>query len=180
MNILLLGGSKSGKSTLAQQLTRTLAQGGEMIYWATMEPSDSEDRTRIAHHLDARAGWGFQTVERGHNLLQAPVGSGWSILLDSVTALLANEMFLGGMLHPDAPQRVLAELTALSQTARHLVCVCDDVFSDGMRYDPGTVSYCQGLAQVCRGLAGQFDTVCQVTAGVPKIWKGALPREDIR
>lgn len=105
---------------------------------------------------------------------------GWSILLDSVTALLANEMFLGGTLHPDAPQRVLAELTALSRAARHLVCVCDDVFSDGMRYDPGTVSYCRGLAQVCRGLAGQFDTVCQVTARYPQNLERGLAREDIQ
>ena len=45
MNILLIGGSKSGKSHLAQELCRAL--GGPMIYWATMEPTDEEDRERI-------------------------------------------------------------------------------------------------------------------------------------
>ena len=47
MRILLLGGSKSGKSHLAQTLCRKLAEGGPMIYWATMEPVDGEDRDRI-------------------------------------------------------------------------------------------------------------------------------------
>ena len=60
MTYLLIGGSKSGKSHLAQQLCRSL--GGPLVYWATMEPVDGEDRARIARHLDERAGWGFSTV----------------------------------------------------------------------------------------------------------------------
>ena len=65
MKILLVGGSKSGKSGLAQRLCVQLAAGAPMIYWATMEPVDGEDRARIARHLDERAGWGFSTVECG-------------------------------------------------------------------------------------------------------------------
>lgn len=60
MKILLVGGSKSGKSGLAQRLCVRLAAGAPMIYWATMEPVDGEDRARIARHLDERAGWGLQ------------------------------------------------------------------------------------------------------------------------
>ena len=56
MKILLVGGSKSGKSGLAQRLCVRLAAGAPMIYWATMEPVDGEDRARIARHLDERAG----------------------------------------------------------------------------------------------------------------------------
>ena len=40
MKILLVGGSKSGKSGLAQRLCVRLAAGAPMIYWATMEPVD--------------------------------------------------------------------------------------------------------------------------------------------
>ena len=36
MRILLIGGSKSGKSTTAQRLCRRLAAGGPMYYWATV------------------------------------------------------------------------------------------------------------------------------------------------
>ena len=69
MTYLLIGGSKSGKSHLAQQLCRSL--GGPLVYWATMEPVDGEDRARIARHLDERAGWGFSTVECGRALERA-------------------------------------------------------------------------------------------------------------
>ena len=68
MRILLLGGSKSGKSGLAQRLARDLSEGNSLYYWATMEPTDEEDRARIRRHLADRAGWGFQTVERGRDL----------------------------------------------------------------------------------------------------------------
>ena len=70
MRILLLGGSKSGKSMLGQRLTRQLADGGSMIYWATLEPRDTEDRAIVRRHLAERDGWGFGTLERGRELLR--------------------------------------------------------------------------------------------------------------
>ena len=92
MKILIVGGSKSGKSMAAQRIA---ARGScPAYYWATMEPSDSEDEKRIARHLEARAGWGFETIECGRNTsaFSASVRGG-CVLFDSVTALLANEMF---------------------------------------------------------------------------------------
>ena len=66
MTYLLIGGSKSGKSHLAQQLCRSL--GGPLVYWATMEPVDGEDRARIENHLRDREGWGFETLEAARDL----------------------------------------------------------------------------------------------------------------
>ena len=93
MKILLIGGSKSGKSHLGQELARTA--GRPMIYWATMQPLDSEDEDRIAAHLLDREGWGFTTIECGRALESAfdRVPNDSAVLLDSVTVLLANEMF---------------------------------------------------------------------------------------
>ena len=91
MRILLLGGSKSGKSMLGQRLTRRLADGGPMIYWATLEPRDGEDRAIVRRHLAEREGWGFQTLERGRELPRglAAVPPESAVLFDSVTACLA-------------------------------------------------------------------------------------------
>ena len=88
MRILLLGGSKSGKSMLGQRLTRRLADGGPMIYWATLEPRDGEDRAIVRRHLAEREGWGFQTLERGRELPRglAAVPPESAVLFDSVTA----------------------------------------------------------------------------------------------
>ena len=71
MRILLIGGSKSGKSTTAQRLCRRLAAGGPMYYWATMTPRDSEDIQRIRRHIADREGWGFATIERSTCLTDA-------------------------------------------------------------------------------------------------------------
>ena len=172
MKILLVGGSKSGKSGLAQRLCVRLAAGAPMIYWATMEPVDGEDRARIARHLDERAGWGFSTVECGRALERAALPERACVLFDSVTALLANEMFSGAQPDAAAPERAAQELLALSCRAAHLVCVCDDIFRDGAAYDEWTERYRSGLARVCRTLAAEFDTVCEVTAGLPHLCKG--------
>ena len=174
MRILLIGGSKSGKSGLAQELCRRLAAGGPMVYWATMIPTDGEDRARIQKHLEDRAGWGFTTVEQGKHLAAAePLPEETAVLLDSVTALLSNEMF-GKTMDPDAADRAGTELLALSGTVRHFVCVCDDLWRDDGGYDEWTERYRAGLAAICRRLAVSFDVVCEVTAGVPHVWKGSL------
>ncbi len=97
MRILIIGGSKSGKSRLAQRVVKTLAQGGPMVYWATMEPVDGEDRLRIEKHIRDREGWGFETVERGCDIAAEPLPcpANASVLFDSVTALVTNERFGG-------------------------------------------------------------------------------------
>ena len=92
-----------------------------------------------------------------------------------MTALLANEMFSGAQPDAAAPERAAQELLALSCRAAHLVCVCDDIFRDGAAYDEWTERYRSGLARVCRTLAAEFDTVCEVVAGLPHLWKGELP-----
>ena len=180
MKVLVLGGSKSGKSMFAQRLVRALAHGGPMLYWATMIPTDREDEERIAKHLSDRAGWGFETVECGRALQTAlPLKEGASVLFDSVTALLANEMFLGKEPDASAPARALDDLIAVSGAADNFVCVCDDLFRDGSRYEDWTDEYVRGLGRICCGLAEQFDVVCEIEAGLVKLHKGALAPETL-
>ena len=173
MRILLLGGSKSGKSHLAQELCRKLAEGGPMSDWATMEPVDGEDRARIRRHVADRAGWGFTTLERGRDLRPA---ADWvkdaTVLLDSVTAALGNEMFTADGVDADAAARLAGDLTYISRHCRHFVCVCDEIWRDGWFFDETTEAYRRGLAMICRTLAAEFDAVYEVTAGLVHVWKG--------
>ena len=159
MKILLIGGSKSGKSHLAQELVR--ATGRPMIYWATMQPMDSEDEDRIAAHLLDREGWGFTTLECGRTLESAfdRVPNDSAVLLDSVTVLLANEMFAETI-----------DEQAGARTARSLLALGEEE-----AYGEGTVLFRRQLAEVCRKLAGEFDVVCEVVAGILHVWKGELP-----
>ena len=62
MNILVYGGSASGKSAYAENEARRFSkQDGDLIYIATMLPSGVEAKQRIARHRDMRAGKGCMT-----------------------------------------------------------------------------------------------------------------------
>ena len=96
MIVFIVGGSKSGKSMLAQDVAKKLEfHSGNLYYLATMKPYDEEDLKRIKNHINERIGYNFKTIEKDKNLIDI-VGSFKSedtILIDSITALLTNEMF---------------------------------------------------------------------------------------
>lgn len=179
MRLLIVGGSKSGKSSLAQRLAVELAGGGKLYYLATMLPRDGEDLARIARHLEDRAGMGFETLEQGKDLpgcLSRADKSG-TFLLDSVTALLTNEFFPPELDYaPDyaAGQRVGDDILFLSSQVKHLVVVADDLFRDGNRYDETTERYRKALAGILRRVAERADVVVEMTMGNPVVHKGVL------
>ncbi len=49
MNYLVIGGSKSGKSNISEQIALELNKD-KVIYIATMKPFDIEDEERIKNH----------------------------------------------------------------------------------------------------------------------------------
>ena len=178
MTVFLSGGCKNGKSTLAEQTAVRLSRPGRLYYLATMIPHDEEDRSRIARHVASRSGLGFQTIECGLGLeaaLQDADVEG-TYLLDSVTALLSNEMFrLDGSIDLTAPERVARELTALARRMKSMVFVSDYIYSDAMIYGDLTEQYRRGLAHIDRSLAAVCDAVAEVSFGGRIVYKGELP-----
>ena len=188
MNVLISGGCKNGKSYYAQQTAKELAAGGPLYYIATMIPRDDEDRARIARHLKEREGWGFTTLEQGKNIKvligRADVDLAGSFLLDSVTAVLENEMFPVAMKNGlpeflgedmDAPGRVRQELVAFAEAVREaggsVVFVSDGIYGDRCGYSKSTERYRQALAEADRALAAVCDKVTEVTYGITEEWK---------
>lgn len=177
MNVFISGGCKNGKSYFAQQEAKRQAEekGAPLYYLATMIPADSEDRARIRRHLAERDGWGFITIEQGRNICEAlkkgrPEGV---FLLDSVTALLSNEMFdPAGRPDPEAPARVSKELRLFAERTGNTVFVSDFIYSDALRYEPLTEAYRQGLALCDRTLARVCDQVVEVCYGSRYYFKG--------
>ena len=178
MIIFLSGGCKNGKTSYAERLAVQLAGGGPLYYAATMIPHDEEDQARIRRHRAERAGLGFTTVEQGVHIDRCAEGrSGGTFLLDSVTALLSNEMFpWPGDPDPDCAPRVADELTRFARSVRHAVFVSDFLYADAETYDPLTETYRRGLALLDRTLAALADTVIEVSAGNLILHKGELPQ----
>lgn len=176
MNVFISGGCKNGKSFFAQEEAKKQAdqQKVPLYYVATMIPADDEDQARIRRHVAEREGWGFTTIEQGINLCEIldradPKGV---FLLDSVTALLSNEMFgrpEGMDLH--AGERVRAELLQFAEKTGNTIFVSDYLYSDALQYDQFTESYRKGLAVCDRALAGICNRVVEVCYGSKYFFK---------
>ena len=175
MLAVITGGCKNGKSSLAQEMAVTFALGGPRYYIATMIPTDDEDRARIVKHVADRDGLGFETIECGRCITDALKVSGGlgSYLLDSVTALLANEMFPGPEIDLKAGPRVMEELCLFAEKAEHAVFVFDGLFSDAMAFDETTETYRHWLAMLQGELVKRSEIAIEMTAGVPVYLKGS-------
>ena len=180
MNVLISGGSKNGKTGFAQDAALRLAKGGKHFYVATMIPYDEEDRARIARHIDDRAGLGFGTLEVPRDIASCLTlgGADATYLVDSVTALLLNEMYPGSFsaeADPQAAERCRDGLLKLASGAENAVFVTDYLYSDAVRYDDFTEKYRADLASLDRALAKVCDTVIELCAGNLIFHKGGLP-----
>lgn len=88
--ILILGGARSGKSSLARQMAEKL--GEKVLFVATGQPLDDEMALRIAEHKRKRPE-NWRTLEIDIQVgqkLQEQLGDADVVLLDCVTLLVSN------------------------------------------------------------------------------------------
>ena len=177
MSTLISGGCKNGKSWTAQRIAQSC--GAPLYYIATMIPHDGEDLARIRRHQSERDGWGFETIECGCDILRCLDGVNLrgTFLLDSVTALLSNEMFPGGEIDPDAAHRVAEGLCSFAELAPNTIFVSESIGSDAALYDAWTEIYRRGLAYIERELAKVCDCVIESVCGLNICYKGTPPCE---
>ncbi|MBO7252211.1 MAG: bifunctional adenosylcobinamide kinase/adenosylcobinamide-phosphate guanylyltransferase [Oscillospiraceae bacterium] len=177
MTVFIAGGAKSGKSSYAQDVAVALANGGKRYYVATMIPVDAEDQERIRLHLLDREGMGFETLERGRNLLSCldQVDKDGAFLIDSVTSLLQNAIFppeKNYEMDLAAARQCADELESFAKAVKHAVFVSDYIYSDGEQYDPATQMYRKCLAGIDRRLAKLCDVVLEASSGQIFVHKG--------
>jgi len=167
--VLVLGGTRSGKSAFAEQL---LDGWLEVTYLATsrVDDADSEWAARVAAHRSRRpAAW--TTLE---TTSPAELVRGGAVLVDSVTTWVAALMDETGVWadEPGALDRLATRCDALvnawAMTPAHVVAVSDEV---GLGVVPETSSgrlFRDTLGAVNQRLAGTADEVWFVVAGLPQ------------
>lgn len=186
MLYLITGGSGSGKSEYAESLAvqlyekeREAGAPGRLVYVATMFPyEDGETRERIARHRRQRAGKGFLTMECFCGAERISAESGDVFLLDCLSNLLANEMYLeegritdrGEAAWEQAAEAIVKPLSALGEKAE-LAVVTNEVFSDGAAYEEESMRYIALLGYVNRQLAAAAAQVTEVVCGIPMVKK---------
>ena len=191
MKVFISGGSKSGKSFYAQQLSQKIRKEGTPLYYlATMIPTDDEDELRIARHRKEREGCGFETVEVGCDVVAAVdrCDKRGTFLLDSVTALLSNVMFAPGdgemselsdgvtpeyHVNHDAHVKTATDLTEIMGRLDNIVIISDYIYSDAFLYDELTEAYRRSLAYIDKLVAHCSDVVLEFCAGNCITHKGA-------
>lgn len=153
--ILVLGGTRSGKSAFAEGIVARLP--GSPTYVATGSPVDDDMADRIAGHR-TRRGPGWTTIEAGADLAPAlgPAGDG-PVLVDALGTWVAA--------HPDFLVDVDGLVAALVARSGPTVVVSDEV---GLGVHPSTDvgrRFRDALGLVNQAVAAVADDVWLVVAG---------------
>ncbi|HET6774348.1 MAG TPA: bifunctional adenosylcobinamide kinase/adenosylcobinamide-phosphate guanylyltransferase [Acidimicrobiales bacterium] len=167
MITLVLGGTRSGKSRVAEDLVagRQAATGDRVTYVATGRATDADMAARIAAHRARRpAAWA--TVETG-------AGAGTGADLPTVLAGLAGHVLVDSLgtwvadadLAPDAPALCAALRARARAGAGDTVLVSEEV---GLGVHPATEvgrRFADALGELNRAVAEVADRVLLVVAG---------------
>lgn len=169
---LILGGARSGKSTLAERLAAE--SGDNVIYIATAaaEQSDVEMARRIQAHRDRRPD-NWLLVEEPLNLaevLREHCGPGHFLIVDCLTLWLSNILLMDEGRH--FKQQTTAFLSVLSELTGNLVMVSNEV---GLGIVPlGEISrrFQDESGWLHQRVANSCDRVILTVAGLPLTLKG--------
>lgn len=170
MMTLITGGSKCGKSHLAETLLDDFA--GEKFYIATMHPFGEEAHAAIARHQAQRAQKHFITIEQYTDIAELTLPEGCAVLLECMGNLCANEMFRDTI--SDPADKIISGIRHLQKRAAELVIVSNEVGADGITYTPETNLYIAVMGELNRRTAALADTVIECVYGIPVVQKGAL------
>jgi adenosylcobinamide kinase/adenosylcobinamide-phosphate guanylyltransferase len=169
--ILVLGGSRSGKSAFAESLLADAAQV-EYVATAADRPGDDDWTRRVAAHRARRPG-SWRTVETG-DLATVLATDGPPVLVESITSWLARTMDETGSWAAPAgrPPRAHSEraeqLCSLwVSTAHHIVAVTDEVGSGIVPETESGRRFRDALGELNQRLAATADEVYLVVAGIP-------------
>ena len=172
MTTLITGGSKCGKSSLAEKLLNDFT--GRKIYIATMQPFGRDAFEAIERHRKMREGKGFETVEKYTDIDELSLSADCAVLLECMGNLCANEMFSGGEVKSPV-DKIVSGIKLLADSVSELVIVTNQVGGDGIAYTDGTAEYIRVLGEINRDIAGFADNVIECVYGIPLLLKGELP-----
>lgn len=170
---LILGGTRSGKSSFAQALAEKNEKS--LVYIATAEAFDQEMTDRIERHQQDR-GPAWQTVEESHDIaavIAAHSSSQATLLIDCLTIWLSNLML--------ADSDVEAALEKLIDTLKaapgSVILVSNEVGSGIVPESPLGRKFRDESGRMNQRLAAISDNVALIVAGLP-LWLKSCQTED--
>jgi len=176
--VVILGGTRSGKSRFGRERAAALAAGGPVAYVATAVPGDHELDDRIRRHrADRPAEW--QTIEPGVHLAAAirGVAPTTTILLDGLTlwaslALADDATRVDAVLDGDFAE----VLDAIADHDAPVVVVSDEIGLAMVPLDPLARAFRDLLGIAHQRLVARSDEAWLMVAGRAI----ALPARGVR
>ncbi|EKV32561.1 Adenosylcobinamide-phosphate guanylyltransferase [Caenispirillum salinarum AK4] len=174
---VIIGGARSGKSRLAEQIIRA-SGAARATYVATAQAWDDEMAARIAMHRERRSRF-WHTIEEPLELstLLPRVNPGEPVLVDCLTLWLTNQMLA------DPPRDIEFAIDglreALHDTMAPVVLVSNEV---GLGIVPDSMlgrSFRDQAGRLNQVMSEAADRVIFVAAGVPLILKN-IPSDPSR
>jgi adenosylcobinamide kinase / adenosylcobinamide-phosphate guanylyltransferase len=181
-SILITGGARSGKSTLAQELGKKAA--GQVLFVATAEAGDPEMKRRISAHKKSRpAGW--KTLEiQTHigNKVAKELGDARTVIIDDITLLVMNvftacgEASKADILEKAVTAEIEELIGCIDKCKADFVIVTNEVGLGIIPADIVSRQYRDLLGKANRLLAARADEVYFMVAGIPLMVKGENPK----
>ncbi|NYB98337.1 adenosyl cobinamide kinase/adenosyl cobinamide phosphate guanylyltransferase [Clostridium beijerinckii] len=94
-----------------------------------------------------------------------------TVLIDSITSLLTNEMFNANDIIKNPSHKILSNLKQIMNNAKNVITVSDYIFNDAIQYDEITENFKKELAIINRGLANYCENVIECSFGLIKYIK---------
>ena len=169
---LVIGGCRSGKSTIALDLVENL-NTGQKVFVATCQPLDHEMEDRVARH-QAERGLDWKTVEEPLALVEAVKNNarpGCVILVDCLTLWISNLV-----LADNTQDRIVEIAKELAEAIREAPCpvilVSNEVGAGIVPENALSRLFRDAAGKVNQIMARACKNVLWVVAGIPVSIKG--------
>ena len=159
MFTFIKGKHGSGKSDMAERYVMELSPEAPKIYLATMTVCDEDGYERIKKHRAMREGRGFETIERPLGIGNVSLPEHANVLLEDVSNLLANELF---MAEGGGYEAAYDGVIALSGRCENLTVVALDPGEILPEHDDETADYIEAINRINVALALVADKVIVV------------------
>jgi adenosyl cobinamide kinase/adenosyl cobinamide phosphate guanylyltransferase len=178
MTYFITGGARSGKSSYAEVLANYFSE--EVLYVATLQPSDEEMKTRIAKHQTRRPKT-WRTIEVELELPRTLKNASEKVILvDCLSGFVSNLV----LEHEQAGEEVVLEkvlesttelVTILQDSAKTIIIVTNEVGYGVVPEYPLGRWFRDALGTANMHVAKVADAVAIVTVGIPQTLKGIFP-----
>jgi 5,6-dimethylbenzimidazole synthase len=175
--ILVTGGSRSGKSRLALQLTANTK--GAKIFLATAEPLDKEMAERIKKHQNERSKeWSTIEEPLDPTKVLTEMGSQQGcIVLDCITLWLSN-MVMKNMPRQTILERVQNFIKESKNCKSDIIVITNELGSGIVPMEASARSFRDIAGETNQILAVEFDEVINMVSGIPVIIKSSAKDYD--